>query len=116
MHLRTAIVIREHKSNYPNPVAFTLGDQLNVGEEDTEFPGWVRIADKVGNEGWAPIEYIQLSDLRTTGIALKPYSAKELNVEPGDRLIVKQEHCQWCWVEHATKGSGWVPDNCLMVG
>lgn len=39
MHLRHAIVTRDHKSNYPNPVSFEPGDRLDVGAEDTEFPG-----------------------------------------------------------------------------
>lgn len=113
MHLRHAIATRDHKSNYPNPVSFEPGDRLDVGAEDTEFPGWVRIIDPVGNEGWAPLEYIQLSEHHTTAVALKAYSAKELDVEPGDRLTVNYEHCQWCWVEHADKGAGWVPQDCL---
>ncbi len=113
MHVRNAVVTQEHKSNYPNPVVFEPGDQLELGAEDTEFPGWVRISDSVGNEGWAPLEYIKLSENHSTGVALKAYSAKELDVEPGDRLIVKHEHCQWCWVEHAENGAGWVPEECL---
>lgn len=107
------VVVREHKSNYPNPVCFDAGDRLLVGEQDTEYPGWVRITDQQGLVGWAPLDYIELAEDGASGVALKFYSARELDVEPGERLTFKYEHCQWCWVEHDTKGAGWVPRECL---
>ncbi|WP_180237110.1 SH3 domain-containing protein [Lacimicrobium alkaliphilum] len=108
-----AVVVRKHKSNYPNPVSFVAGDALLVGERDSEYLGWVRVTDKRGDVGWAPLKYIELNGDGTGGVAIKFYSAKELDVEPGERLTVKYEHCQWCWVEHETKGAGWVPIECL---
>jgi SH3-like domain-containing protein len=107
------IVIRQHKSNYPNPISFEVGDKLSVGMRDTEYLGWVSVTDQKGTVGWAPLEYIEISKSGSSGLALKSYSAKELNVEPGEQLSVKYEHCQWCWVEHKTKGTGWVPRECL---
>lgn len=107
------VVVRQHTSNYPNPVAFECGDKLVVGEQDPHYPGWVRITDQSGNIGWAPLEYIQLTENGASGIALKHYSAKELNVNLGDSVAVEYEYCQWCWVEHTIKGSGWVPKECL---
>jgi hypothetical protein len=113
LHMLDVIVVRQHKSNYSNPVTFRPGDQLLVGEKDSEYLGWVRITDLKGNIGWAPIEYIQQKEGSSTAVAVKSYTAKELDVEPGERLSVKYEHCQWCWVEHRTKGAGWVPTACL---
>lgn len=113
MPMPEVVVVREHKSNYPNPVSFEAGDSLLVGERDTEYDGWVKITDKKGNVGWAPLEYIELTGIGATGVAVELYSAKELDVDPGERLIVKYEHCQWCWVEHKSKGAGWVPSECL---
>lgn len=113
MQMTDAVVVSAHRSNYPNPVSFDVGDRLEVGEKDTEYVGWVTVTDPNGCAGWAPIEYIELAESVDSGVALKRYSAKELDVEPGERLNVKFEHCQWCWVEHETKGAGWVPSECL---
>lgn len=107
------IVVRGHKSDYPNPVSFEVGDRLLVGEQDTEYAGWVSITDPQGLVGWAPLDYIELADDGANGIALKSYSARELDVEPGERLTFRYEHRQWCWVEHKTRGAGWVPRECL---
>lgn len=113
MHMLEIVVVREHRSNYPNPVSFEAGDRLLVGEKDTEYLGWVKITDRKGRVGWAPLEYIELSENGASGAAVRFYSAKELDVDPGERLTVKYEHCQWCWVEHKIKGGGWVPRECL---
>ena len=74
-----------------------------------EYAGWVNITDKKGRVGWAPLEYIDLSENGASGVTVKFYSAKELDVDPCERLSVKGEHCHWCGVEHKAKGAGWVP-------
>ena len=51
------IVIEEHSSNYPNPITFEQGEALQLGKQDTEFEGWIRVTTQDGNEGWAPIQY-----------------------------------------------------------
>lgn len=111
--MHKAIVVLQHKSNYPDPVSFATGDRLLVGEQDTEYPGWVRVTDKKGAVGWAPLEYIELNEDGDSGVALVSYSAMELDVEPGEHLIVEFEHRQWCWVKHKSKGVGWVPEENL---
>lgn len=37
------VVIRAHISEYPDPITFKSGDEVHLGDEDLEYPGWVRI-------------------------------------------------------------------------
>jgi SH3-like domain-containing protein len=111
--MHNAVVVQQHKSNYPDPVSFATGDKLLIGKQDTEYPGWVRVTDKKGTVGWAPLAYIALNEDGHNGVALVSYSATELDVEPGEHVIVEFEHCQWCWVTHKSKGAGWVPKENL---
>lgn len=52
-----------HCSNYPNPIAFQPDELLVVGQEDSEYPGWIWVKTSVGNFGWAPKVYIEKTEL-----------------------------------------------------
>lgn len=83
---------------------------LTLGEMDTEFPGWIRTITEDGNEGWAPMQYIQISDSDSRrGQARYDYTAFELTTQVGDVLIVKRELNDWYWVENESGMEGWVP-------
>ena len=104
-----AIVRKAHKSNYPNPIFFNKGDLLNLGHLDTEFAGWIRTTTKDGNEGWAPVEYIEIGECRTKGVAKCNYNAFELDVEVGESLTVLAELNEWVLAVNAQGNEGWVP-------
>ena len=46
----SSYVIKKHKSSYPNPIEFRLNDQLEIGAEDIEYPGWIWVKTPDGNE------------------------------------------------------------------
>ncbi|MDX1490798.1 MAG: SH3 domain-containing protein [Pseudohongiellaceae bacterium] len=102
-------VKKEHKSNYSNPIRFEAGDTVLLGELDNEYEGWIRATTPDGNEGWAPVSFVRASDDGRQGTALRSYSAQELNVAPGQLLLVKQELNGWYWCVSNNGDSGWVP-------
>lgn len=108
-----AYVIKDHKSNYPNPVAFKSGDRVEVGVEDNEYPGWIWVVTADGNEGWAPVEYLELLDRTNQGIAKQDYCARELDVKTGDRLQVEHRLCGWYYAVNSRSDRGWVPQDCV---
>ena len=80
-----------HRSNYPNPISFVVGARLVVGgRESDEFPGWIWTCTDDGNAGWAPTSIIEICDGRI-GRATEAYTARELNTDVGDALVVIRE-------------------------
>ncbi|MBY5968963.1 SH3 domain-containing protein [Halomonas denitrificans] len=103
------IVIRAHISEYPDPIAFKSGDEVQLGDEDTEYPGWVRTTTRNGQVGWAPLAYLEATDDPQRGIATRDYDATELNTQVGEPLHVLDQLMGWGRVENALGQVGWVP-------
>ena len=109
-------VSKSHVSNYPNPIRFKKGDWLTLGMVDTEYPNWIWTRTRDGNEGWAPVQYIDIdSSDRRRGIARQDYTAFELNTRVGESLKVHTELNEWYWVTNEEGVQGWVPVNTVVV-
>jgi SH3-like domain-containing protein len=106
--------IDSHTSTYPNPISFKAGDQLLIGVSDSEYPSWVRVTTHNGNEGWAPEYYIEKLPNSEKGIAIKDYSAFELEVHFGELLFLLHEISGWSYVRNENSLVGWVPSKILM--
>lgn len=102
-------VIKEHVSNYPNPITFEPGDMLILGEMDTEYTGWIRVETQDGNKGWAPDQYIDFQPGDPTGLANSSYNAFELDTSLNERLTVIKELNGWYLVTNEADKVGWVP-------
>ena len=107
------IVQTAHTSNYPNPIGFRAGDHVVLGIRDVEYPGWIRVTTQDGNQGWAPIQYLQIGEVGKTSIAKQDYSARELDTRIGEQVILHSELTGWGWVENEHKECGWVPINTI---
>ena len=46
-------VIAEHRSNYPNPIEFEVGENLTVGKIDPEYPGWIWVETNTGKRAFS---------------------------------------------------------------
>jgi len=112
---RSVVVVRPHVSKYPDPVRFRRGDRITVGDRDPEFPGWIRVTDPCGRSGWAP-EVLLDGVFGFEAEAIEDYDATELNVVPGERLVVHRELAGWFWVCNEDGTLGWVPADSIRVG
>lgn len=102
-------ITKVHRSNYPNPICFRRGQQVEVGEEDPNFPGWIRVKTEDGNEGWAPMDYLELAPSGEQGKAVNDYTAKELDVRPGEQVEIISELAGWVWCRSSLGEYGWIP-------
>ena len=103
------IAIRPHRSNYPNPICFDVGDRVIVGGRDSsEYPGWTWARTADGNAGWAPESILSLID-GDAALAKDRYTARELDTEVGDTFVVIRELNGWCWVRAIRGNEGWIP-------
>ncbi|MGR2766947.1 SH3 domain-containing protein [Photobacterium ganghwense] len=109
-------VTRQHRSEYPHPIHFAKGATLFVGEEyqgQEEWHNWFYCRTEDGAAGWVP-EQIFKRITNDTAIALKSYTARELNVDEGDKLYGSTRMNGWIWCEfpncsNKVETSGWVP-------
>lgn len=118
MPTRHVIVTKAHRSEFPNPITFPQGAPLSVGERYQGDEGWENwfLCSTPGQEsGWVPAQVIEKLD-EHTGRAREDYSARELDVNAGERLLVSRDLNGWFWCTREDVGeSGWVPQANLQV-
>jgi len=103
-----ARVVQPYRSQYHHPIRFAAGDIVTVGRRDTDWPAyaWTTTAD--GNAGWAPIAWLEPLD-DGLSVALRDYSAQELDVDAGDELVLHYEVGGWWWAQNPEGRLGYVP-------
>lgn len=139
-------VIRQHRSNYPNPITLARDQVVILGERydgPENWDNWVfcRTLDG-GRSGWVPEQLIDTGAAASAeegtgpgaavdagdgagpsrGRMLADYTARELNVDPGDRVAGLRELNGWVWCERvggakagskAVAEAGWIPKDNL---
>lgn len=106
-------VASAYRTQYRDPIAVEAGEAVRFRErpDDGEFPGW-RWAERAGGQGgWVPEAWFRVDGDR--GVARRRYSARELDVAPGDSVLVCDEFGGWAWVRRAGDAPGWVPQAVL---
>lgn len=110
MEFETAIkarVIKDYTASDPDPLIICAGEKLQVGQNDTTWPAFVRCWNHQGNGGWVPESFIEREG--DVGIAQVDYSAVELTAVSGDNLILQQEVGGWYWALNVQGQIGWIP-------
>ncbi|WP_370601368.1 SH3 domain-containing protein [Pseudomonas nitroreducens] len=108
-------VIRPHRSEYPEPITFSKGTALTVDERyegEEGWQDWYFCSTAGQKDGWVPAQVFQLT-APGAGIAMEDYTARELDVEVGERLEGGRELGGWRWCSRGDGESGWVPLACL---
>lgn len=112
------IVIKEHKSDYPDPIKLTKGDLVLVKERHVGLEGWENWLSctniKTGKTGWVPEQLLKQENNNT--IATDDYSAHELSVSPGEIVEGLKELNGWLWCRNQnTHELGWLPLNAIKL-
>ncbi len=110
-------VIKQHTSEFPNPMVISKGERLTVGEksDDNEaWKGWYFCETQDQIKGWVPMQIIDWFNDHE-GEARESYSAKEMDVNVGEVLTGTKELNGWIWCQHPdSKEEGWVPAENLV--
>lgn len=108
----TRTVIARHRSAYPEPITFEAGALLTTGERyvgDEGWENWVWCSSADGMGGWVPVQMLDFGSDHTAR-ALQSYTARELDVDPGDAVQVLRVLNGWAWCRRTrSEASGWVP-------
>ena len=93
------VVIKSHRTNYPNPISLVKGQLFIIGEKykgPEKWDNWYFCTTVDQNSsGWVPAQIIQWKG--TEGIAEEDYTAKELDVDEGEHLVGLKELNGWIW-------------------
>lgn len=107
MTVKYCKIIVEYISPFPEPLKIRKGDQVQLIEKESEWPGWIWCINKNGKEGWVPRSYLKLQD--DHAILLQDYDATELSAKVGERFVIKEEESGWFWVSDKEGRKGWIP-------
>lgn len=103
-------VVEPWSASHP-AMTVRLGDVVEVGERDDEWPEY-RWCTREGGEGWVP-DAVLSARSDGTAVAVRDYSTAELSVEPGDEVVVLERLAAWSWCEDRAGRRGWLPDRVL---
>lgn len=89
-------------------IQLAVGDEVEVGERDSEWPAFVFVTTSTG-AGWVPARY--LSCLSGHAVMQAAYDTGELATEVGEILevVVEDRPSGWIWCRSKDGREGWVP-------
>ncbi len=96
---------------YASPIVVQAGENLTVGRADDDFPGWRWCTAVDGRQGWVPLEFLSSEEPQAT--ILNDYSARELQVIPGEEVTVEDARHGWLLVRNMSGDCGWIPADRL---
>lgn len=109
---KTYKAIKQHISEYPDPITLSKGDNITIGEEyqgPEGWDNWYLCSAEGQKDGWVPGQVIEKTSEKT-GIAKEAYTARELNINEGDTLTGSRTLNGWLWCTRLSdRAEGWVP-------
>jgi hypothetical protein len=100
-------VAGEHRASFAYAMVAAEGDEVSVGREDPEMPGWFWCKDDKGVEMWVPSTHLKIKGSR--GVFNQPYNSVELNVALGDVVQFLGETLGWAECLDGAWRYGWIP-------
>jgi hypothetical protein len=109
----SARVVEAHSA--PRNYVFKVhaGETLLLGRRTTRLPGWRWAIRTDGRGGWIPASCLGTDGERATATALTDFDGAELNLRPGELLIVEQEIDDWGLARTGGGMRGWIPLRCI---
>lgn len=100
-----------HEVPAREPIRLEPGDEVTVGERDTQWPAFVFVTGATG-EGWVPSRY--LSADAGAAVVITPYDTTELELTAGEEVDVldRDDASGWWWCRRGS-AEGWVPVSAL---
>lgn len=105
-----------YTAQYADPIALEVGERVrfHARPDDGEYPGWRWAQAADGRAGWVPDAWFRGDS--DAGVAVRGYSARELTVEPGARVLEALEFGGWVYAIPEAGEPGWLPSTALGEG
>jgi Variant SH3 domain len=89
------------------PIRLQAGDEVQLGDVDRAWPGWVWAKHAAGSSGYVPLEMLkELGDGRW--VVIEAFDPTVLTVKRGDRLESTRQIHGWHWCRNGLGVEGWV--------
>jgi hypothetical protein len=110
--MRTVVAKVAHQIPGRPPLQLAIGERVEVGQRDTEWPEFVFVTVADGS-GWVPARLLSASS--GTAVLTTSYDTTELSTHVGELLEVLAEDnaSGWLWCRSGGGSEGWVPINTL---
>lgn len=97
-----------HETPDRPPLRLNVGEEVRVGDRDTEWPEFVFVTAPHGS-GWVPAR--QLSEQSGSAVVRAAYDTTELRTQVNETLQVGTEDLEsgWLWCRSGSGRYGWVP-------
>nr|WP_256972708.1 SH3 domain-containing protein [Saccharibacillus sp. O23] len=73
---RQVRITKSYTTAYPEPIILAKGECVITGEEDLQYPGWIRCMHPSGRSGWVPVNRLILEEEGERAIVREAYSAR----------------------------------------
>ena len=105
-------LVDDHDVSGRAPLSIAPGDEVVVGERDTEWPAFVFVTHASGS-GWVPARYIDVQG--TSGSVITGYDTTELPAKAGAIVEIVRDDPEsgWAWCRDGDGREGWVPHRLL---
>jgi hypothetical protein len=97
------------------PLQLNVGDEVQVGDRDSEWPEFVFVTAAHGS-GWVPARH--LSQPSGRAVVRTAYDTTELATQVGEVLdvVVEDLVSGWLWCRSSIAREGWVPIKTVEEG
>ena len=97
-----------HEISDRPPLKLTVGEAVQAGDRDTEWPEFVFVVADHGS-GWVPARH--LSQPSGPAVVQTAYDTTELPTRVGEMLdvIAEDPASGWLWCRSSSAREGWVP-------
>ena len=111
---RVRLVVAQSAHEIPErpPIRLQVGERVEVGERDDEWPAFVFVRTGRGS-GWVPERHLDRDGPAV--VVNQAYDTTELPTSEGQRLEVLREDriSGWMWCRAGDGREGWVPARAL---
>ncbi|MGH8833934.1 MAG: SH3 domain-containing protein [Actinomycetes bacterium] len=113
--MRRVVARIAHEIPNRAPLRIAPGDEVTVGERDSEWPEFVLVTAS-GRTGWVPARH--LSQPSGRAVVTTAYDTTELPTRVGEVLDVVTEDLVsgWIWCRSGSGREGWVPVKTVETG
>jgi hypothetical protein len=105
-------VTKGHKASFTYALIAVEGDEVTIGREDPEMPGWYWCKNQNGVEMWIPRTHLRIEGQR--GHFTQDYNSTELSVDVGEVVQVLGESLGWAECLDHNWRYGWIPTDKLV--